>query len=147
MRTLGVDFGLQRVGLALSDSEGKLAMPYETLRHRGKKKLVQNLLDIIELEGVQRVVLGLPKSQSGDETLGVRQVKNLARSLRRATGWQIYLLDETLSSYEAWQRLKSAGVRTKKQKSILDQQAAVLILENFLQHPEQAQVWEQDSLR
>ncbi|MFO8031343.1 MAG: Holliday junction resolvase RuvX [Desulfohalobiaceae bacterium] len=140
MRTLGIDFGLQRVGLALSDPWGKMALPYKTLRHQGRKKLVQDILHILELEHVQRIVLGLPQNHSGEENLGVRQVKNLARSLQRATGWQIYLLDETLSSYEAQQRLKSAGLRANKHKSVLDQQAAVVILENFLQDPEQAQI-------
>jgi putative Holliday junction resolvase len=142
MRTLGVDFGLQRVGLALSDPGGRLALPYKTLQNQGRKKLVQDILRIIDLEDVQRIVLGLPQAHSGAETLGVRQVKNLARSLQRATGWKIYLLDETLSSYEAQQRLQGTGLGGRKTKSVLDQQAAVVILEDFLQNPEQAQVLE-----
>ncbi|MFP4212959.1 MAG: Holliday junction resolvase RuvX [Desulfohalobiaceae bacterium] len=143
MRTLSIDFGLQRVGLALSDPGGRLALPYKTLRHQGRKRLVQNILRILDQEQVERLVLGLPLGQSGEETLGVRQVKNLARSLQRATDKEIYLLDETLSSFEARQRLRSTGVRLGRKKSILDQQAAVIILESFLQDPKQARVLEQ----
>lgn len=138
MRTLGIDFGQKRTGLALSDPAGRIALPYKTLHHQSRKRLVQDILQILASEKVEQLVLGLPRTQSQEDCLGARQIKNLAHSLQRASSKPVYLLDETLSTYEARQRLQGSGLKPSKVQSVLDQQAAVIILENFLQAPEQA---------
>lgn len=133
MRILGIDFGLKRVGLALTDGLGMMAFPYKTIVRTTRDQLFADLLDIIEKENVNAIVLGLPLSMDGGESLITRQVRNFKDSLARRTDLPIHFMDERLSSMEAEEQLIEAGLtKRKKRKAVLDQQAAVRILESYL---------------
>jgi putative Holliday junction resolvase len=132
MRYLGIDFGLKRVGLALTDPAGTMAFPYRTLVRTTRKQFFEDLLQVIEDEKVQGVVLGLPLDLEGRETETTRQVLNFKNSLARRITLPVFLVNEALSSFEAEQALSRSGMKKKKQKPVLDQVAAVIILESFL---------------
>lgn len=87
---------------------------------------------IISEEKVEGVVLGLPLDLEGQETETTRQVINFKNSLARRIDLPVFLVNEALSSFEAEQALSMAGMKKKKQKPVLDQMAAVIILESFL---------------
>lgn len=140
MRTLAIDFGLKRIGLAMSDPQGRMALPYATLVKKDNARLLAQLQDILDQEGVQRLVVGLPLGLNGEETLSTRQAQNFAHRLGKAASLPVYLQDETLSSSEAAHRLHESGLRGRRQKAVLDQMAAVVILESFLEQQQTGQI-------
>lgn len=133
MRLLGVDFGLKRVGLALTDPAGTLAYPLKTVERGSKDALYEEIRRIVAAERVERVVVGLPLGLDGEETLTTRQARNFAASLARRLDVPVDAVDETLSSVEAESRLRQAGERDLgRLKARLDSAAAVVILETYL---------------
>ncbi|WP_461210343.1 Holliday junction resolvase RuvX [Desulfocurvus sp. DL9XJH121] len=139
MRILGIDFGLKRVGLALTDGLGTMAFPHATLTRTTRDALFEEILRVIEAEGVEEIVVGLPLLLDGGDSLTTRQARNFAASLARRTDRPVVLVDERLSSEAAEQDLLQAGMgRRAKRKEVLDQQAAVRILETRLQQTREA---------
>jgi putative Holliday junction resolvase len=133
VRTLGIDFGLKRVGLALSDPRGTLAFPYRTITRTTRDALFAELLAVIAAEGVQAVVVGLPLTLDGQDSMTTRQARNFAASLARRTPLPVALADERLSSAAADDDLDAAGLRDRdRRKAARDQQAAVRILQTHL---------------
>ena len=134
MRALGIDFGLKRVGLAVSDRTATLVSPFKTIERTTRNALFDELLDIIVKESVEVIVVGLPLALNGDDTLTTRQARNFAESLSRRTEIPIHLMDERLTSAQAEEELNAANVRGKKRKMALDSQAAVVILRSWLEN-------------
>ncbi len=132
MKLLGIDYGQKRIGLAVA--QGGMAFPFKTLVKDSRDKLFSNLLGIIKSEGVEGIVLGLPLDMEGAQTLTTRQVLNFRDSLARRTELPIHMVNEALTSFDARDRLREAGVPAHKQKDMLDQMAAVCILETYLEN-------------
>lgn len=132
MRILAVDYGLARVGLAMSDPGGRMAFPLATLPRTTRDKLFADLLAVIEKEGVERIVVGLPLTLQGGDSESTRRARNFAASLARRTPLPVVLEDERLSTEAALEDLRQAGVRGKRKRAAVDQQAAVRILEAHL---------------
>ena len=137
MRYLGIDFGLKRIGLAITDPQGKVALAYKTLHKKNREELFTSILKIIEEKNVQAIVVGLPYGLEGQETLTTRQARNFSQSLKRRTGLPVHTCNEALSSQEAQNRLKAAGIKPGKLKDLLDQESAAVILESFLRSCQQ----------
>jgi len=133
MRALGIDFGLRRVGLAISDPSGILVSPCRTLDRTTRQTFFDDLLEIIHNESVEAIVVGLPLGMDGRDTLTTRQVRNFVQSLTRRTAVPIHLMDERLTSAQAEEELNAAGLRGTKRKMALDSQAAVIILRSWLE--------------
>lgn len=134
MRALGIDFGLKRVGLAVSDVTGTLVSPYKTIERSTRQALFDELLEIIQKESVEAIIVGLPLSLDGEDTLTTRQARNFADSLGRRTDLPIHLMDERLTSAQAEEELNAANVRGRKRKLALDSQAAAVILRSWLEN-------------
>lgn len=132
MRTLGIDFGTARVGLAITDPAGRMAFPREGFTRTTREDMFARLLALIDAEGVSAVVVGLPLTLDGGESLTTRQVRNFAESLARRVSCPVHLVDERLSSAAAEEQLKEAGLCSRKRKERLDSQAAVQILETWI---------------
>jgi putative Holliday junction resolvase len=132
MKILGIDYGQKRIGLAMA--HGDMAFPYKTLLKTTRDKMFADLLEVIATENVAAVVLGLPLDLQDAETMTTRQVRNFRDSLARRTTVPIYLVNEVLTSFDARERLREAGVPAHKQKNMLDQMAAVCILETYLRN-------------
>ena len=137
MRTLGIDFGTRRVGLALSDESGRFATPLDVLHVNSPDQAIDPILQLIKKEGVQRLVIGLPLNM--DDTAGpaVRAVSDWAEKLSRQSGTPVVFVDERLSSFSAEQDLidrKRGGekITRKQRKGKLDALAAAGFLQEFL---------------
>jgi putative Holliday junction resolvase len=135
MRILGIDFGLARVGLAVTDPDGRVAFPVKTITRTTKKALFDELSAVIAARGVEKIVVGLPRPPDGApgrEAETVRQIENFVESLARRTPVPIELVDETLSSAQAEEDLRAAGLSGKRLREALDAQAAVRIVDTYL---------------
>ena len=141
MKCVAIDYGLERTGLAACDEAGVLAYPLTTLRladYPDRKAFLAALAERIAEEKPDRVIIGLPLQPDGTESLTTRQVRNFAQRLQRRISAPCLFMNELLSSEEALSDLREARVRTRRIKSVLDQQAAVRILESYLHAPDKA---------
>ena len=127
---IGVDVGRARVGVARCDRDGLLATPVATLKRDGTT-IVSLVALIVELEPVE-VVVGLPISMSGSDTASTTDAREFARSLAAAAAIPVRLVDERLSTVSAQRALHDAGRRAKGSRPVIDQVAAVIILQNAL---------------
>ncbi|MDR3640730.1 MAG: Holliday junction resolvase RuvX [Humidesulfovibrio sp.] len=132
MRVLGIDYGQVRIGLAMTDPEGRMAFARPALKRTTRDALFAALAALVEAEGVEAVVVGLPLTLDGEDSLTTRQARNFAESLARRITAPVHLMDERLSSAAAQAQLKEAGLCSRKMKSRLDSQAAVQILETWI---------------
>jgi len=132
MRRLGIDPGLRRVGVALSDEDGRIAMPLSTLPRTGDEALVAALAALVAEHGAGVVVVGLPLRLDGSESDGSRRARRLAQALSSRVAAEVVLWDERLSTAQAERSLRESGVRGRDRKDVVDQVAATLILQSYL---------------
>ena len=135
MRILGLDYGSQTVGVAVSDPLGLTAQKVETIWRKQENKLRRTLARIEELIAeyeVEKIVLGFPKNMNN--TVGERAEKALefGEMLKKRTGLEVIMWDERLTTVEADRTLIEAGVRRENRKQYLDGIAAVFILQGYL---------------
>lgn len=140
MKYLALDYGLKRTGVAVTDAGGRMAFPRHTLVLKTRDAFFAELVALITREEAEAIVLGLPLLLDGQETLITRQVRNFAARLARRVKLPIYWMQEILSSHEAEEDLRAAGRSGKELSAVVDQQAAVRILESFLNLPEDKRV-------
>ena len=136
MKYLAVDYGLRRTGIAVSDAQGRMAFPRRTLILGARERFFADLAACLAEEAPDAIVVGLPLSMDGSESLTTRQARHFVERLKRRTDVPVFWMNEQLSSYEARQDLRAAGVRGARLRKVADQQAACRILESFLAQPE-----------
>jgi putative Holliday junction resolvase len=127
-KILGIDYGERRMGLALSSVDQKYAFAYETLENG--PDLLKRLKEIISLENVDCVVVGLPLGLSGKETPQTREVKQFVERLQNTVDVPIEWQDERFSSKMTMSLFRGTGIKKKKQK--IDEGSARIILQDFL---------------
>lgn len=138
MRAIGLDFGLRRVGVAVSDASQTLARPLRTLqRSPSLKEAVQQVVDVVEgiaadEDGADVVVIGLPRRLDGSPTDQTAHVQQFVDALRVRIALPIVLQDERLSSHEAEGRLAANERDWRVRKTKLDAAAAAVILQDYL---------------
>jgi len=140
MKYLGIDYGTKRIGLAVSNNEGTLAFPKETITN--SQDLVQDILDIIEYESIERIVIGKSLDPWGSENLVQREIDSFIKKLSYdLNNIEILQQDERGSSVSAASHLynkgnianeKWTGRRNKKKREHNDAHAAVVILQRYL---------------
>lgn len=132
MKVMGIDFGLKRIGIALSDIMGFLASPLTTLYRTNEQDDLNFIKKIIDENKVETVVFGLPLEMSGNSGEIVNYTKDFAEKLKNLTNVNIVFVDERLSSIEAEEQLKLTIKDWKKRKLLLDQVSASIILQSYL---------------
>jgi putative pre-16S rRNA nuclease len=138
VRVLGIDYGRRRIGLAISDATGMLARPWKTLTTRGTaadaaRTLASEIVTLRdESDGLETVVLGLPRRLSGASNEQTGSVRELATYLQAVIGVPLVLQDERLSSREAESLLARSEKDWRKRKVSLDAMAAAVILQDYL---------------
>ena len=132
MRTLGLDIGSKRIGLAISDSEGEFAFPKGKLERKGRKQDLAALRELIEREEVKRVVIGIPIHMNGREGVGAEAARRFAADLGETTGLVVDTIDERLTTVEAERMLQASGHNSRKRKQVVDSVAASIILRTYL---------------
>ena len=135
MRTLAIDLGTKRVGLAISDAGGSFATPYEVLEVASAEHAVDEILKLITEEDVVRLVIGLPLNMDGSLGPQAKQVAEGSKSFTHRV--EVAFVDERLSSFDAEQRLidrKRGGehITRKSKKQMLDALVAAQLLQEFL---------------
>ena len=133
MRTLGIDFGEKRIGLALSDRDGRFALPYRTILRKSDSEAIALLETIVREEEVEALAFGEPRRPAdGAPTAGSRRARAFGERLAAATALPIAWVDESLTSSEAEARLAEAGVPHARRAERRDQIAAQIVLEEAL---------------
>src|SRR5262245_1742029 len=127
---LGVDFGSVRIGVAASDPEGIMAFPVETVV-RGEGDVARVATIALEREAIA-IFVGLPKTLKGESGTSAAMAEQFARGLAELTTADVRLIDERFSTTTASRALTGAGKSVKKQRQVIDQAAAVVILESAL---------------
>jgi len=132
-RRLGIDVGSVRIGVATSDPDGILATPVETVRRDRTDRHLRRLAQLVNELEVVEVVVGLPRTLADRSGPAAKDAMELADLLaRRIAPTPVRLADERLTTVTAQRSLTEAGVRAKGQRSVIDQAAAVGILQNWL---------------
>ena len=130
---LCLDMGTRRIGVAVSDPTGLLARPIDTLPGgEPAPQFAQRLRPLVRDHEAEKLVIGLPKRLDGARGPEAIAVETIAAELQELLGMPVILWDERLSTVEATRRLIESGVRPKRRKQLVDQVAAALILQSYL---------------
>jgi putative Holliday junction resolvase len=130
---LGVDVGTVRVGLAMSDATGTLASPLETLKRAKDGADLDRLAALVVEHEVTEVVVGEPRHLSGASGASAEDAAAYSQALAdRIADVPVFLIDERLSTVTAASHLRQGGIDSRNQRSVIDQAAAVVILQQYL---------------
>jgi len=135
-RVVGLDVGTKTIGVAMSDPTRMLASPVHTVSRKGVRRDVEAILLLLEGKGVDEAVVGLPYELDGTEERSAKLARQVGDAFGAATGWPVHFVDERFSSVDAERQLIAAGMSRQRRKEVIDQQAAVVILQSWLDHPE-----------
>ncbi len=131
---LGVDYGSARIGIAATDDFGIMAHPVETIDLSHGSDGLARIRDIAALRKVKTLVVGLPLRLDGSEGDSAKKVRDYAAKLSRMLPHlPLFFVDETYSTMDASQKLHEAGKNARKQKAVIDQVAAVEILNRWME--------------
>lgn len=130
MRIMAIDYGEKRVGIALSDPLGVIAQPLTTISVKSQKALFKQILEIIQQSDVGLIIIGNPLSHKGEATEMSKQISRFIKRLKKMTDIEIKLWDERFTSQYAMNIMKE--IKVKKQKDLIDQVAASIMLDEYL---------------
>jgi putative Holliday junction resolvase len=132
MRAAAVDLGKVRVGLAVSDELGLLAHPRPYLDGGQPGRVVEELARLAEAEGIEVILVGLPRTLRGDEGPPARRARRFAARLEARTNAKVELVDERLTTREARSRLRERGMGDREARQRIDSAAAAVLLQSWL---------------
>ncbi|MBN1914594.1 MAG: Holliday junction resolvase RuvX [Parachlamydiales bacterium] len=135
-RIAAVDFGTVRIGLALTDSSGIIAMPFKTIETKKTLELTaENILLHLSpyMHEMEKIIIGFPLLMNGTEGEMAQKTKDLKIQLEKKISLPIILVDERLTTAQAEKDLKEKKISRKKRKKIIDPIAACLLLGNYLE--------------
>lgn len=132
MRILGLDVGDKRIGIALSDALGLTAQRLSVLERQSLSVDVQAIKTLVQQHQASVVVLGLPLTLAGAKGPQANKVQSFADALQRALDVPVRLLDERLTTVQGERALLATNTSRKKRKAVIDQVAAQLILQHYL---------------
>jgi putative Holliday junction resolvase len=131
-RVMAIDLGKARVGVAVADELGMMAHARPYLDGKSRKVLLQALTDMAREEGIERFLVGLPLEMSGAEGVAARRALDFAHELATATGLEVEMIDERLSTVAAGRLLRDGGVKGRDQKARIDGASAAVLLQSWL---------------
>ena len=134
-RTMALDYGERRIGVAVSDPTRTIASPLATLQRRaGKRPPWAEITRLVQEQEVEELVVGLPLDLSGDEGPWAAEVRAFGDDLARRTGLPVHWVDERLTSVMAERAVRGMGLKRsqREEKARIDAAAAALILEGYL---------------
>jgi putative Holliday junction resolvase len=132
-RVLAIDLGDRRMGLALSDPLGLTAQGLPTVERRNRREDMNYLKSVARKNAVSTIVLGNPLNMDGSQGPQSAEAVEFASKLQKHLNLEVRLWDERLTSVEANRLLREAGLGPEQRAKSVDQVAAVLLLENFLE--------------
>jgi len=134
-RVIGLDLGEVRIGVAVSDPEGRMAVPAGTILVKGPPADLKSVAALVREHEAEAVVVGHPRSLSGKREAAAQHAEGFAEGLRMILDVPIHLQDERLSTVEAERDLRAAGVGGRDRRRLVDQAAATVILQSWLDGP------------
>src|ERR1700758_1266058 len=137
-RVLGLDVGSKRIGIAISDPLGITAQGLETLQRQNKRLDFEKLEKLARDYAIAEVVVGFPLRMSGAEGVQAEKMQRFAEELRDRLQIPVHLWDERLTSAEANRLLRETDMSIQRRAQVVDQMAAVLILQSWMEHRAQA---------
>jgi putative Holliday junction resolvase len=129
-RILGIDLGRARIGVAVSDELGMLAHPVETIPARADP--IKRIAEIVRQKDVERVVIGLPRHMNGSVGEGASDALAFAEKLRAGVPCEVVTWDERMTTMAANRALRDSGQKTRNSRAVVDQVAAQMILQGYL---------------
>ena len=133
MRALGIDLGGKRIGIAISDNDGKVATPLQVLtRSKNTKEDHKKINDLVSEWEAEFVVVGMPYSLNGDKGPAAKAVEKEVEELASVVSVPVDVHDERLTTVIAAQELSLQGLNNKRQRKVIDQVAASVILQSWL---------------
>ncbi len=130
-RALGIDLGDARVGVACSDELGMLAHPLETIPVK-KGRVIERILQLASEKKVEAIVIGMPRNMDGSFGPAAEKARAFIADLATRATCPVLPWDERLSTVSAQRSLQEAGRKARDQKSVIDQVAAQVILQSWL---------------
>jgi putative Holliday junction resolvase len=139
VKAIGIDFGRARIGISVSDDIGMLAHPLETVPAADLDRAVERIMEVVNDRSVRDVVVGLPLRVSGEEGTAVEGVRDFVGELKKSLPASVMFheVDERYTTQMAMEKLHQVGRTAKDSKGIIDQAAAVEILQRWLDLREQ----------
>ena len=131
-RVIGIDYGDSRIGLALSDPMQIIAKPSGIIKNKGEEHILNELKTIIAENMVEKIIVGMPFGMKGNDTEQTKKVREFVDLLEKNFNMQIVPIDERLSSKSAISSLVQQKTNTGKEKYRVDETAAAIILQEFL---------------
>ena len=129
-RILGIDLGKARVGVSVSDELGMLAHPLETVP--AGDNVLARIAEIVAAKDIEKIVIGLPRHMNGSMGTGATEAVAFAEKLRTRVRCQVMTWDERLTTMAANRALRDSGRRTRNSRAVVDQVAAQIILQSYL---------------
>ncbi|MCK9589422.1 MAG: Holliday junction resolvase RuvX [Terrimicrobiaceae bacterium] len=130
-RALGIDLGDARVGIAVSDDLGMLAHPMETIPVK-EGQVMRRILEITREKGTETIVVGMPRNMDGSFGPAARKAREFIEALKLETSCRVVPWDERLTTVSAQRSLHEAGKKARDQKAMVDQVAAQILLQSWL---------------
>lgn len=131
MVVLGVDPGTRRIGVAISDSEQKFALPLEVVDVSGTQH-IERLVTLANEREVKEIVVGLPIRLDGSEGPAAEQARRLAEDIEERVDVPVVLVDERLTTVQAGKNLSTSGVNSRRARGVVDAVAAAVLLQTYL---------------
>lgn len=131
-RIMAIDPGEKRIGVAISDETGSLARGHSVIKHESLKLDCQKIAELAHLNGVSKIIVGNPIGEDGEERPQTRHAQKVAESLAECSDLPVELWDESGSTQKARQNRLEAGVKRDKRGGHLDEVAAAVILQSWL---------------
>lgn len=131
-RVMALDVGTKTIGVAITDPLRMFAQPVTTIARSGVRKDTERIAALLAERGADHLVVGLPLELDGAEERPARLARQVGEAVREATGLPVSYVDERFTSVEAERRLIAADVSRARRKQVIDQAAAIVILEAFL---------------
>lgn len=131
-RILGLDIGSKRTGFAISDETRRIAFPRSSFQEADRKRLAKAIAETVEAEEVGLVVVGIPLDQFGEAGVAATEVRQFCALLRERLQVPVVEWDERFTTAQAERSLIEADVSRRRRKEVIDQVAAALLLQNYL---------------
>jgi len=131
MKLMGIDYGIRRVGVAVTDEQGLSIRGLTTIDRKKKPDLIAAILSLIKQEKPEALVIGLPLDINMAETVMSKEVRSFAEKLQVSSGLPVNFVDESYSSKKAAELMRFRKKKMRKDKAAIDRLAACLILQSY----------------
>ena len=131
-RLLGIDFGMVRIGLSLSDPTGTLASPLPFLDNKSPQQVISAITALIETHQITGLVIGMPRNMDGTYGPSAQKVRDFIAQIQNSISLPITPIDERLTTAQASKQLSGIGLNQKQLRKKIDSSSASLILQQYL---------------